>query len=240
MMNILITICARGGSKGVPGKNIKEIAGKPLIEYTFDTALLFANKYNCDIILSTDSEDIKIVGRKNNIFCEYERPPESATDTAGKMIAIKHAKAFMESKFVKKYDYVLDLDVTSPLRTVDDLDLALKMLDNDSEAINIFSVSRAAKNPYFNMVEKNENGYYSLVKQFSDNPFVLSRQVAPEVFEMNASFYFYKKSFFDENLESALSEKSMVYVMNHTCFDIDEPIDFDFMEFLIGAGKIQL
>lgn len=239
-MNILITICARGGSKGIPKKNIKEINNFPLIYYTLKTANLFresVNKVNTiDIVLSTDSEEIKKVVENQNLYIEtdYTRSDVLASDTAGKLDAIKDVKLFMELKHRLRYDYVLDLDVTAPLRTVEDLKEALELLENNKEAYNIFSVSPASRNPYFNMVEKNEEGFFQLCK----NGKFLSRQVAPKVYDMNASFYFYKHSFFENKYKTAITDKSLIYEMKHICFDLDHPIDFDFMEYLLENNKL--
>lgn len=234
-MNILITICARGGSKGIPGKNIKPIAGKPLLNYTVDVAKKFAEKYNAEIGISTDSDDIKTVAEANGIVVDYTRPEKLATDTAGKVEAIADVKEFYESKNNCKYDYVLDMDVTSPLRTFEDLEQAFEIIKNDADALNIFSVSPAARNPYFNMVEQKNNGYYSTIVKAEN---LKTRQSAPAVYDMNASFYIYSKQFFDKGLRFALTEKSLIFEMKHLCFDLDHPIDFDFMEYLLVNNKL--
>ncbi len=236
-MNILITICARGGSKGIPGKNIKIINGKPLISYTIELAKKIQNKYNASISLSTDDTEIKKVAEDFGIKTDYERPFFLATDTAGKIDTIKDVLLYEENLANKKFDFILDLDVTSPLRTIEDIENALNMLIDRYEAKNIFSVNPAARNPYFNMVEENIMGFYSLVKTNSDGS-VMTRQSAPKVFEMNASFYWYRRSFFESGEKSAITNKSLIYEMNHVCFDLDHPIDFLFMEYLFKENKL--
>ncbi len=239
-MNILVTICARGGSKGVPDKNIKKIANKPLIYYTLN--LIFElkknkNFKNIDVVLSTDSQKIKnIVAEFKgiDIDIDYIRPAYLATDKAGKLDAIIDVKQFMTDKNKKRYDYVLDLDVTSPLRTVKDISESFEKLKINKSALNIFSVNIASKNPYFNLVEKKDDNFFSLSKKGR----FLSRQVAPKVYELNASFYFYKDSFFRNECKTVITEKSLIYEMKHICFDIDHPIDFDFMEYLIENNKL--
>ncbi|EIW91181.1 cytidylyltransferase [Capnocytophaga sp. oral taxon 412 str. F0487] len=237
-MEILITICARGGSKGIPGKNIKVINEKPLIYYTLKTANAFKEKYKgkVDIVLSTDSQQIKDVVERQGLYIEtdYTRPEALATDTAGKLGVIIDVKNFMEQKHHKKYDYVLDMDVTAPLRNVADLEKALVLLERNAEAYNVFSVSPCHRNPYFNMVEENKEGFYELCKKGS----FLTRQSAPKVFDMNASFYYYKRAFFDNHCEGVITDKSLVYEVPHLCFDLDEPIDFEFMSFLLTQKKL--
>lgn len=236
-MKILVTICARGGSKGIPGKNIKIINGRPLISYSLEVAEKFAEKHNVDIILSTDSNEIKEVVSNlpfKKIDTSYNRPEYLAGDAAGKLDTIIDVKNYAEQKSNKQYDIVLDLDVTAPLRTVEDLEKSLYLLTKNQEAVNLFSVSPANRNPYFNMVEANEEGFYQLCKKGS----FLTRQSAPKVYDLNASFYFYKKRFFEENYKSVITNRSIVYEVPHICFDLDHPIDFEFMNYLLENRKL--
>lgn len=230
-MNILISICARGGSKGIPGKNIKQINGKPLIAYTIQAAQAFAEKHHADIGLSTDCNTIREVAAEYGLHTNYIRPVELATDTAGKVDVIKGLIGYQEQTLKKEYDFILDLDITSPLRTQEDLEKALDELMTNSEALNIFSVNPAARNPYFNMVEQDASGYVKLVK---DSGKIKSRQAAPKVYDMNASFYFFRRSFFSEGHETSITDKSLAFVMNHMCFDLDEPHDFIIMELMMS------
>jgi CMP-N-acetylneuraminic acid synthetase len=124
--------------------------------------------------------------------------------------------------------------VTSPLRTIYDLNEAFQIFKTDENALNIFSVNPANRNPYFNMVEKRKSGYYGLVKEGN----FLTRQSAIPVFDMNASFYFYKRSFFDMPERKVVNDWSLIYCMPHICFDLDHPIDFEFMTYLIENNKL--
>jgi CMP-N,N'-diacetyllegionaminic acid synthase len=236
-MNILITICARGGSKGIPGKNIKAINGIPLIAYTIEIAKKFQKNYNATITLSTDDIEIKKVAEDFGLITNYERPSFLATDTAGKIDTINDVLLYEEKLGNIRFDYVLDMDVTSPLRTYEDIVNALKILINKPEAKNLFSVNPAARNPYFNMVEQNANGFYTLIKTNPDGN-VMTRQTAPKVYELNASFYWYRGSFFESGEKSAITDKSLIYEMNHICFDLDHPVDFLFMEYLLQNNKL--
>jgi len=235
-VNILITICARGGSKGIPGKNIKNICGKPLIEYTILLAKHFKEKREAIIGLSTDDIRIKEVTKNLGLETNYFRPDYLATDSAGKIETIKDLLIYHEGVINEKFDYVLDLDVTSPLRNLDDLEKSFDLINN-STALTLFSVNPAARNPYFNMVEEKEQGFYSLVKTNSDGSF-MTRQSAPKVFDLNASFYWYRRTFFDSNFKTAITNKSIVYTMPHVCFDLDHQVDFEFMEFLLKENKL--
>lgn len=228
-MNILITICARGGSRGIPGKNVKLLNGKPLIAYTINIAQKFAKKHNAYIGLSTDSDKIKMVAAEYGVSTSYSRPEELANDNAGKMGAIQHLKEYEEKRLNITFDYIMDLDVSAPMRTFSDIEQAFEMLQKKPDAYNIFSVNAAARNPYFNMVEDSDNGYVKLVKDLEP---VLSRQKAPKVYDMNASFYIFRQSYFEDQCKTSTTTKSLVFEMNHLCFDLDEPIDFLFMDYL--------
>ena len=140
-MNILVTICARGGSKGIPGKNIKSINGKPLIGYTIDMAHRFKEYFqSVDVVLSTDSDEIIRVAKACGLQSDYKRPDYLANDTAGKIDAIADILLYSEKQNACRYDYVLDLDVTSPLRTLQDLIDGFKLIQADKNAVNLFSV----------------------------------------------------------------------------------------------------
>jgi CMP-N,N'-diacetyllegionaminic acid synthase len=235
MENFLLTICARGGSKGVPGKNIKPINGLPLIAYSIRTAQAFAKKHTCKIALSTDSDEIIKTAAQFGLHTEYKRPDELATDTAGKIGVIKHVKEYEDQLADVPFDYVIDLDITSPLRTVEDIENALKLLQSNTEAHNIFSVSPANRNPYFNMVEDDGKGFVKLIKDGSQ---FKSRQEAPKVYDMNASFYIFRPSFFDHHFAISITDKSLAYVVPHSCFDIDHPIDFTILELMLRENLL--
>jgi CMP-N-acetylneuraminic acid synthetase len=237
MSSLLITICARGGSKGIPGKNIKSLAGRPLIDYTIKVANLFAEKHHGTVALSTDDEEIRKVAAECGLLSGYQRPESLASDTAGKVDAIKDLVLFEENRLNTTFDYILDLDVTAPLRTLEDLEAAYESFKTNDKAKTLFSVNKAGRNPYFNMVETKENGFYYLVKtSASGGP--LTRQSAPQVYELNASFYLYKRAFFEKDSNKVITEQSVIYEMPHICFDLDNPIDFDFLEYLLLNNKL--
>ena len=233
-MNILITICARGGSKGIPGKNIKLLNGRPLLYLSINVGKQFAVHHLAEIALSTDNEEIRDIAFGYGIQTKYSRPKHLANDSAGKVETIADVLLYEEKNRNKKYDYILDLDITSPLRNVDDLNAAFEIIKKDPNAINLFSVNVADRNPYFNMVEQYPNGYYGLVKKGE----YLTRQSAPKVFQLNASFYFFRRAFFDLPFKTVLTDSSLIYLMPHICFDLDHPIDFEFMEYLIANDKL--
>jgi len=234
-MNLLITICARGGSKGIPGKNILPLNGKPLLHYTLNHAVNFAKMSGADIQLSTDAESILMCANEFGYHTDYVRPDDHATDTAGKIGVIKHAWKYAEELHKREYDYLLDLDVTSPLRTTDDLNKAFELIRSVDEALNLFSVSPANRNPYFNMVEKKSDGYVKLVK---DAGVYKSRQETPEVYDMNASFYIFTREYLTSDYFTSVTDRSLPYVMDHICFDLDHPVDFKVMEIMLRENLL--
>lgn len=236
-MSILITLCARGGSKGIPRKNIKELNGRPLIDYSIRVAELVKKVFpDVCVELSTDDEEIKKVAKSLGLSTDYSRPAVLASDSAGKVDAIRDLHAYAENLHKRTFDYVLDLDVSSPLRTYHDIEAAFAIMENNVDALTLFSVNTAHKNPYFNMVEENENGFYELSKIRKTT--TLSRQSAPPVYELNASFYIYRRDFFDLPFKGVITNRSLIYEMDHLCFDLDTPLDFEFMDFLLSNQKL--
>jgi len=230
-MKIIGTICARGGSKGLPKKNIMPLAGKPLIAYTIEVALKW--KKMDKLIVSTDNEEIANISKKYGADTPFMRPAELATDDAGKLPVLQHAVKFCEKEYNTRYDAIVDLDPTAPLRKISDLDNALnKFLNSDADVL--YSVCRARKSPYFNMVELDENGYAHLSKPLKNK--IARRQDSPEVYDMNASIYIFNRDFL-LTADSIHSGKAIVYVMDDiSAFDIDREVDFQFIEFLLEKG----
>ena len=228
-MRILGTICARGGSKGIKDKNIRELAGKPLIAYTIEA---FKKWGKADrIVCSTDSEKIAENAKNYGAEIPFTRPKELATDDAPKLKVIQHIVTFCEKQENKKYDIIVDLDPTAPLRKQKYIDEAFNKFIKYN-ANNLYSVCLARKNPYFNMVELDEKGYTHLCKESS----VARRQDAKPVYEMNASIYIYKRDYLLKT-NTIHSNKTIIYEMpDIASIDIDSELDFKFAEFLLENG----
>lgn len=225
-MKILGTICARGGSKGVKNKNIRELTGKPLIAYTIGYLKKWEKAER--IVCSTDSEKIAEAAKRYGAEIPFIRPAKLATDDASKLHVLQHIVKFCEEQQNIKYDIIVDLDPTAPLRKQKFLAEAFKKFIS-SDANNLYSVSKARKNPYFNMVELDKNGYAHLCKDSN----VVRRQDATPVYELNASIYIYNRDFL-LHTNSLHSDKTIIYEMpNAASVDIDEEIDFLFVEFLL-------
>jgi N-acylneuraminate cytidylyltransferase/CMP-N,N'-diacetyllegionaminic acid synthase len=225
----LCTICARGGSKGVKSKNTRVLLGKPLIAWTIEQAIKWGRAD--DVVVSTDSTDIARISQEYGALVPFMRPDELATDSAPKVPVIQHALGFMEKLRGTRYHLVVDLDPTSPLREIVDIENAYARMLAHPLAENLYSVCRAKKSPYFNMVELDNEGYSRLAKELP-NP-VFRRQDAPIVFEMNASIYVYRRDFL-VSASSVHSERTLIYEMPpERSVDIDSEVDFTVVEQLM-------
>ena len=232
-MNIICTILARGGSKGLPDKNTKILCGKPLISHTISQAI-GSNLFHT-VAVSSDSEEILNIANSENIKCLINRPAELASDTAPKLPAIKHCVQQAEIMVGVKFDAVVDLDPTSPLRSIEDIKNCLKLLIT-SESSNIITGCPARKSPYFNMVELDDSRVARLSKP--TNISIYRRQDAPQVFEMNASIYVWRRDSLFEN-ESIWQPTTRLYIMpQERSIDIDSRVDFELVTLLMNnAGK---
>ncbi len=234
---ILLTIAARGGSKGVKNKNIRPLCGLPLIAHTIKQAKRWGRADH--IICTTDSPVIAKVAKEYGAEVPFMRPAELATDKAGKLGVLQHALKTMEEQTKQQFSVLIDLDVTAPIREIEDIEQAYQTLIIN-KAKCVFSVTASRKNPYFNMVELNKKGYAVLSKK-SKLP-IVRRQDAPKVYDMNASIYAYERRFIlNEKSKTVFSSRSMISVMGEwSAFDIDTEADFEFIEFLVSKRAIQI
>ena len=179
-MKPLVVIPARGGSKGIPGKNIKRLGAKPLINYTIDAAReVFEDDH---ILVSTDSKEIKEVVEETGLQVPFLRPAELSKDTSGTYEVLLHALDYMESKG-KHYRTLLVLQPTSPFRNSDHIKEALNKYQSGLEML--ISVKETKANPYYLLREENEKGY--LIKSKEGN--FTRRQDCPKVWEVNGAIY---------------------------------------------------
>lgn len=227
---IICIIPARGGSKGVPGKNIKILGGKPLIAYTIEQAL--KSQYIDRIIVSTDDLKIAAVAKRFGAEVPFTRPHSLARDNSGTIDVLLHALDWLKEHEYSSYDVVVLLHVTTPLRNVQDIDTSIELLIN-KKAESVFTVAEAHRNPYFNMVEVHKNGRVTLAKEGN----FVTRQSAPKVFDMNSSIYVWWTDVLRKK-KKVILEKSLVHVMpKERSVDIDDLLDFKFAETLLKENK---
>lgn len=226
-MSTICTVCARGGSVGVPRKNVRDLHGKPLIGWTIEKAL--ASPTIDAVYVSTDDDEIAKVAEEFGAVVPYRRPAELATSTAAKVPVIQHLVEKVESLGVE-VDRIVDLDPTSPLRSVEDIETAIALLDDDTDAV--ITAYPSDKNPYFNMVERKDDGFVGLVVPSG----AVSRQSAPKVYAMNASIYVWHRSTLTKGLWGG---RTRLYEMPHErSVDIDSELDFKLVELLMTAGGL--
>ena len=186
-MTVLCVIGARGGSQGHPGKNIKELLGKPLIAWTIEAALQTPEIDK--VIVSTDSKEIATIALEFGAETPFVRPDFLSGSEVGKFDVWKHALESCEKYYNEEYEIFIDLDCTNPLRDSSDISNTIKQL---RESIvrgvdTVFTICEARKNPYFNMVEEVDDG--SLCMSNTLGSTVIRRQNAPSVYEHVASIY---------------------------------------------------
>lgn len=234
MKNVLITICGRAGSKGFKNKNLKTFLGVPLVYYTAAIAEDFkkrlSNECNTSICLNTDSKELqKIVSDKYYDLEIIDRVAELGGDKVAKMAVWHNSLDIMEARMNSKYDFVIDLDITSPLRQIDDVVNAYKEKLKQKECQLIYSVCESRRNPYFNMV-RIENGF---AVKFAQSNYT-TRQEAPSVYDMNASIYVIDADYLRADKDNMLlNAKSNIYEMFDTAIlDIDSEQDFELMEII--------
>lgn len=226
---VLAAVFARGGSKGVPRKNIRLLAGKPLIAYAIGAAL--SSRWIDRVIVSTDDQEIAEVARQYGSQVPFIRPAELARDDSPEWLAWQHAIRAMMSAGVPKIDVFVSLPPTSPLRAVEDVDACIQALI-ESDADLVITVKPAERNPYFNMVILNEAGYARLVMPAGEA--VHRRQFAPAMYDMTTVAYAARPEFV-LNANSMFEGKvKAVPVPPERALDIDTELDFRIAEFLLG------
>lgn len=230
-MNILCTICARGGSKGLRNKALKMIYGKPLIAYTVRQAI--KSKIFTEVVVSTDSKEIQKLAKKYGAKSWFIRPRKLSNDKSPKIEAIRHAFNNSEKYFNKKFDINIDLDITSPLRTVEDIKKSLTKFKKNKNFNNLISVCYSKKHPYFNMIENSKKGF-KVVKKGRN---LFRRQDAPEVFEINASIYIFRRVSLLKK-HKLLNKKTTIYIMpRERSVDIDDIYDFNIVKLYMKKNE---
>lgn len=228
-MSRLCTICARGGSKGVKGKNIRPLVGKPLIAYSIEQAQR-SGLFDA-IAVSSDSALILDAARDTGVDYLISRPAELATDTAAKLPVIRHCVSEVERLSGRRFSTLVDLDATSPLRSDDDIRQAVALLEN-SDVGNVITGMPARRSPYFNLVEVDAAGVVMLSKPLQVG--IVRRQDAPLCYDMNASIYVWQRDVLLFEGDSVFRGDTRLHVMpEERSIDIDSELDFRLVELLM-------
>jgi CMP-N-acetylneuraminic acid synthetase len=226
-------IFARGGSKGLPGKNIKLLAGKPLIAHSIETARAIPRIET--VIVSTDDESIARVARAFGAETPFLRPSELATDRAPEWLAWQHAIRWFE-QHRGPFDVFVSLPATAPFRTSDDVERCLNCLLENEETDIIVTGCEASRSPYFNMVQAEQDG---TVRLAIEGHAYANRQEAPKLFDMTTLAYVARPSFVISSTRVFDGKVRLVEVPPERALDIDTPLDFEMAEFLASRKKHQ-
>lgn len=236
MKNVLLTICGRAGSKGVKSKNMRDFCGQPIVYFSLAAAQLFmqARPDLCvDICLNTDSDQLaEIVARRYPEVVFLRREEELCGDNVQKESVYRDCVLRMEKLNHKKYDCMIDLDITSPLRRAQDLVNIMQLYESDPAIDVALSAAESRRNPYFNMGQEGPDGYACRVIENRNT----TRQQAPQCYDFNASLYVFDRDFLIERMTFDLWQGNMkVYMMFDTgILDIDSENDFELIE-VIGS-----
>ena len=223
-MKFLVVIPARGGSKGIPRKNIRPFDGKPLIYYTIDVARAIVSDE--DICVSTDDNEIIQMVENYGLHVPFKRPEELATDTAGTYEVLLHALDFYEKRGIY-YDALILLQNTSPFRTVEHVKNALKLYTPNVDMV--VSVKECASNPYYNIYEEDDEGYLHVCKGDGN---IFRRRDAPMENEYNGAIYILNVNTLKITHMHKM-QKRVKYVMDErSSFDLDTMTDWMIAEMI--------
>lgn len=230
-MNYISLICARGGSKGLPNKNIYKLSGKPLIAWSIEIAKKV--KKISRVIVSTDSEEIAKVALDAGAEVPFIRPPELATDSSPEWMVWRHAINYLEEEGEANFGLVV-LPATSPLRNISDVEKCISEFENYKTDI-VISVTEAHRSPYFNMIMVDDNGFSSLV--IKPKKALTRRQDSPEVFDMTTVAFIASIPFVKSNSHIFDGKVRSVYIPRERSIDIDTAYDMEIAQYL--ANKLE-
>jgi CMP-N-acetylneuraminic acid synthetase len=224
---VLGIVCARGGSKGIPGKNLARVGGKPLLVHTL---LAARQSVRLDrVILSTDSEEIAACARQHGVEVPFLRPEELARDDTPGTLPVVHGVRWLAEHQGYQPDSVMLLQPTSPLRTYQDINAAIELLDN-TDAGAVISVTCAAQHPYW---QKRVTGDGTLLPFLDVSATATRRQNLPPTYALNGAIYLCRT---DTMLarESFYAERTVAYVMpEERSLDIDTPWDLHLADLIL-------
>lgn len=231
-MDTIAFIFARGGSKGLPGKNIRPFAGKPLIAWAIEQAKEVSQIRR--VIVSTDSEEISDVALRYGAEVPFMRPAHLAADETPEWLAWRHALQFIQNEEGSLPDIMVSVPVTSPLRQTTDIEKCLEIFE-EGDTDMVIVVTDAHRNPYFNMVKQNSDGTVGLVIPPNEN--VVRRQDAPEIFDMTTVAYIAAPEYIMNQNSMFSGRLKALHIPINRAIDIDSQLDFEIAEFLYKKQK---
>lgn len=236
----MAVVPARGGSKGLPGKNVRPLAGLPLIGHSLRAAELMPSVTRC--IVTTDSTEIAALAGRLGADVPFLRPAELAADDTPMAPVLRHALATIETEEGQPYDFLVLLDPTSPARDPGDVDAALRLLSAHPEWDGVVSVSAPTFHPVWVGVRPGDDDPQRMERYFADGVGVTRRQELPRYLRVNGNFYVWRTGFIRRLRTSWMDEGThgMVEIPEARAFAIDYQYEFDLVEALIAQGVLQL
>ncbi len=230
-MNILFTLCGRAGSKGIKNKNLRKFCDRYLAYYSVSAIDLYLKRYKniiADVVVNSDSQELLEIVSNNGLVTvdEIIRDDSLSGDSIGKIAVVYDCLSKMMERKKTHYDVVVDLDITSPLRTVDDLEKVINTHIRTNADVTT-TVAPARRNPYFNQLKRTGHG----VKKVIESNYT-ARQQAPEIFDMNASIYAYKPEYLKSGKGVLDGYCEIVEMYDTGILDLDHENDFELMEVL--------
>ena len=224
---ILAIIPARGGSKGIPRKNVKAISGKPMIQYTIEAAkeCLYIDK----VVVSTEDEEIADISMRAGAIVPFSRPEELATDEAKTIDVVMHAVEFYERK-AERFDIIVLLQPTSPLRNAEDITKALEYFMRNEQR-SLVTVSEVSESPILMRNFNKENKLEKILEEDSD----VRRQDMKKFYRINGAIYINKASELNANTSFNDNEMGFVLTQEHG-IDVDEPQDLVVAEYYLSQA----
>jgi len=231
-MRYVVLICARGGSKGLPGKNIKPLNGIPLIGWSINIAKEIGRASR--IIVSTDSEEIAKVALEYGAEVPFIRPKDLAQDDSPEWLVWRHAIDYLERHDSENIDAIVVLPVTAPLRSIKDVNACIDLFE-EGEVDSVITVSEANRSPYFNMIVNDDNGLSLLA--ITPKSQIIRRQDAPEVYDMTTVAYVADVGFVKNHNGIFNGKVKSVVIPKQRAIDIDDLLDFKIAECLSNQQK---
>jgi len=228
MKKVFAFVFARGGSKGLPRKNVLPLGGKPLIAHSIDVAKQVEGVER--IFVSTDDDEIKCIAKKFGAEV-IDRPEELASDKAPELEAWRHAISYLKEKG-EHFDIFLSLPATSPLRDQSDVRACLEALDEETDVV--ITVTPAARSPYFNMVSRDKKGRSRIL--LASNGYT-RRQDAPQAYDMTTAAYVFRPEFIKKHNALFEGKVKSVVVPKERAIDIDDIYDFKFADLILQGQK---
>jgi len=225
-------IFARGGSKGLPGKNIRPLMGKPLLAWSIEHALAVPGIER--VLVSTDCEEIAAVAREHGAWVPFMRPDGLAADHSPEWLSWQHALQFLQDSEGKMPDAMLSVPTTAPLRASQDLEACIAEYEK-GECDVVLTMTDAHRSPYFNMVKKTDDALVDLV--IAPKTQVARRQDSPEVYDLATVGYVLNSEFVMTNSAMFQGRVSAVHVPVERSIDIDTLLDFRIAELILQSAS---